>query len=153
MNTDLSFRIDPVSTMILRTLLMVLLPCLLTACLRPAGVRDTDPRRSTGTPNTQTAPPASGLDSQRAGTGLRRQAAELTDAGDFQRASRLLQRALRVDSGDPATYYEFARLRLVEGNPTQARQLIEKGLSLRPDRALRLLFDQLKQQAVDSIDA
>jgi len=94
-------------------------------------------------PEPQTVEPASGLDTKRPATALRLKAATLIDAGDIEPASRLLERALRVDARDPATYYEFARLRYVQGELKRAQQLSEKGKSLRPDSSLRKKFNQL----------
>jgi len=87
---------------------------------------------------------ASGLDTKRPATALRIKAAKLIDTGEIEPASRLLERALRVDARDPATYYEFARLRYVQGELKRAQQLSEKGKSLRPDSSLRKKFNQLE---------
>ena len=87
-----------------------------------------------------------GLETVRVGTSLRREAAELTDAGEYSQASRLLHRAMRADPSDPATFYEFARLRWAEKNIEQAKVHIAKAMSLRPDDTLRKKLDELDTQ-------
>jgi len=131
-----------ISANALKAVIISLLSASLTGCPATPGSRQ-DP------PQIRTAPailPDSGLETSRAGTSLRLQASGYTDADEFDRASRLLERALRIDSRDPATYYEFARLRLLQGNHGQARELIEKGLSLRPNAALEIRFHALQQK-------
>lgn len=88
---------------------------------------------------------------QRPGTSLRIKAAAWTDEGKYEQAGRLLERALRVDARDPATYYEFARLRLLQGQHQQARQLNEKGLSLQPGTALKRKLKTLATR-IDEVD-
>lgn len=47
------------------------------------------------------------------------------------------ERALRIAPSDPAAYCQLAELRLARGERAQAEQLARKGLSHRPDPALR----------------
>lgn len=125
----------------LATSLLASLVCIgISGCQRAATVRDGPNPQPVIKESTATT----GLETIRAGTTLRRQATRETDAGEYQRASRLLERALRVDSRDPATYYELARLRCLEAANDRAQQMIEKGLTLKPDASLRSKFGQLR---------
>lgn len=133
-------RIKIVST---HSILALILCAGLIGCQSTASIRD-NPTQSK--PDVEVSPATSGLDTARAGTSLRKRAKIETDTGQYQRASRLLERALRVDSRDPATFYEFARLRCLEASPERAAQLIEKGLTLKPDGPLRSLFTALKAE-------
>jgi Tfp pilus assembly protein PilF len=56
-------------------------------------------------------------------------------AGDFARASASLERALRIESGEPEVWLEMGRLRFDEGNYAQAEQMGRKALSLAPERS------------------
>lgn len=149
-------RVSPVDDMLCKTMqvaarqslnkliiiLVVSFVCAsLTSCQRNATIRE----NSGSVPSSNKPTSASGQDTIRAGTSLRKRAAREIDAGHYQLASRLLERALRIDSRDPATYYQFARLRCHEGSPDLALQLIEKGKTLTPDRPLLTMFDQLKE--------
>lgn len=49
-------------------------------------------------------------------------------AGDLGRAEALLQRAQRVDPGNPAVYLELAELYSQRGQPASARAAAERGL-------------------------
>lgn len=57
--------------------------------------------------------------------------------GKPEAAIAAAERALRIAPSDPAAYCQLAELRLTRGERAQAEQLARKGLSHRPDPALR----------------
>ncbi len=85
---------------------------------------------------------------------LRNDAEAALNKGDLTGATRLLERALRVDARDADTYLIFARLRNTQGDRGAALQLIDKGLSLRPSnttaKALRKLKQSIEAAAISS---
>lgn len=83
---------------------------------------------------------------------LRKQAVAAMDNEDYAQAIRLLERALRAAPRSAANYYQFARIRLKQSQPTNAIQLIDKGLSLRPEPELLRQMTTLKQEATALAD-
>jgi Flp pilus assembly protein TadD len=63
---------------------------------------------------------------------LLEQGREQRYAGEYARASASLERALRIESGEPKVWLEMGRLRYDEGNFAQAEQMGRKALSLAP---------------------
>lgn len=66
---------------------------------------------------------------------LLEQGREQRDVGEFSRASASLERALRIESGEPQVWLEMGWLRYDEGNYAQAEQMGRKALSLAPARS------------------
>jgi len=60
------------------------------------------------------------------------QGREQRRAGEYAQASASLERALRIESGEPEVWLEMGRLRFDEGNFAQAEQMGRKALSLAP---------------------
>jgi uncharacterized protein HemY len=59
-----------------------------------------------------------------------------------------LERALRIESGEPKVWLEMGRLRFDEGNFSQAEQMGRKALSLAPaGSAVGVLAEQLIDDA------
>lgn len=77
---------------------------------------------------------------------LRNQAVEAIDSGEYSQAKRLLERALRVDSRDPDTWYEYARLNQLQQNVARARQMINKALGLKPSSSTEKKLRELETQ-------
>ena len=67
-----------------------------------------------------------------AGQALLEQGRAQRRAGNFAQASASLERALRIEPGQPVVWLELGRLRFDEGNPAQAEQMGRKALSLAP---------------------
>ena len=67
--------------------------------------------------------------------------------GDLNAAIASAERALRIAPADAAVYYELALLRLANGERAIAGQLARKGLSCRPDEALRQRLEDLIARA------
>jgi len=84
---------------------------------------------------------------------LREQANSALENKDLRQAVRLLERALRIDSRDPATYYVFAKLRNQQDRSPAALQLIDKGLSLRPGAALKAKLLALRDSISPPLDS
>jgi len=63
---------------------------------------------------------------------LLEQGREQRYAGEYARASASLERALRIESGEPKVWLEMGWLRYDEGNFAQAEQMGRKVLSLVP---------------------
>ena len=63
---------------------------------------------------------------------LLEQGRQQRDAGEYSRASASLERALRIESGEPQVWLEMGWLRFDEGNFAQAEQMGRKVLSLVP---------------------
>lgn len=80
---------------------------------------------------------------------LRNQAIKAIESDDYAQAKRLLDRALRVDSRDPETWYEYARLSQLQKNGPQARQMINKALRLNPEPSVKQKLREL-ELALDS---
>ena len=70
------------------------------------------------------------------------------DAGLLEEASGWLSRAMRINPVEPAIYYHMAEVRIKQGDPDQARQLLGRALSLGPDQQmthkLEVLLSSLK---------
>ena len=77
---------------------------------------------------------------------LLEQGREQRRAGEFEKASASLERALRIESGEPEVWLEMGWLRFDEGNYAQAEQMGRKALSLSPARS------SVGEQAVLLID-
>jgi len=67
-----------------------------------------------------------------AGESLLIAGSEQRRAGELGQASMTLERALRIEPGQPALWLELARVRLDEGNFAQAEQLARKAEALAP---------------------
>ena len=67
--------------------------------------------------------------------------------GDLDAAVAAAERALRIQPGDPAVYYELALLRLAQGQRELAGQLARKGLAQQPEPDLRQKLEELLAQA------
>lgn len=65
---------------------------------------------------------------------------------DAPTANLLLERALRIDPSDPATYLQLARLRLADQEYSQAGALAKKGLSLNPAESVEKPLEQILLQ-------
>lgn len=74
---------------------------------------------------------------------MRQLASAEGEKGDYKRAIALLERALRISPRDPETYYELARNHLLMDEASQALQLAQRGLSLKPVPELRRRLEQL----------
>lgn len=77
---------------------------------------------------------------------LGREAAQVEQAGDLERAGMLLERALRIDGRDPAVLQQMAELQLARGRLDQAASYAQKSFELGPQvgeicqRSLRTLI-------------
>ena len=85
--------------------------------------------RDEETPTPATVPPS------KADPGQRRASSELVvrartarQAGDFDRAEALLQRAQRLEAGNPEVYLELAELYSEQGHTSSAQAAAERGL-------------------------
>ena len=108
----------------------------------PARLReDANQRRlqSTTERNTSTSSPAV--------MALRDRADKALLEGDSATANLLLERALRIDPSDPSTYLHLARLRLADGENSQAGALAQKGLSLNPPESVEMPLKEILLQA------
>lgn len=96
--------------------------------------------------------PARGETLSAAGSALLVQSRNERRAGDYAQASATLERALRIEPTSPAVWLELARLRLLEGNYTQAEQLARKAHSLAgpgstlAEESRAVLADALRRQ-------
>lgn len=84
---------------------------------------------------------------QNASDSLRTQAEAASAEGLYDKAERLLVRALRIAPRDAATYYQLALVKLQQDEPGRALQLAKKGLSLGPDAPLEMRLRQVEAQA------
>lgn len=72
--------------------------------------------------------------------------------GNYGQAAATLERAIRIDPGEPAVWLELARVRYAERNWAQAEQLARKARSLAGsgsplrDDAIRVIADALREQ-------
>lgn len=95
-------------------------------------------------PRPQTMNPAS--------ASLLQQAAEQRRGGNVAQAAATLERAVRIDPGEPAVWLALAQVRYAEGNWQQAEQLARRARSLAADQsaidaeARSLLADALDRQ-------
>ena len=77
---------------------------------------------------------------------LGREAAQVEQAGDLERAEMLLERALRIDGRDPAILQQMAELQLARGRLDQAASYAQRSFELGPQvgeicqRSLRTLI-------------
>ena len=79
---------------------------------------------------------------------LLEQGREQRYAGEYARASASLERALRIESGEPMVWLEMGWLRYDEGNFAQAEQMGRKALSLaNAGSAVGVLAEQLIDDA------
>ena len=67
--------------------------------------------------------------------------------GDLDAAVASAERALRIQPGDPAVYYELALLRLAQGQRELAGQLARKGLAQQPEPDLRSRLEEVLARA------
>lgn len=58
------------------------------------------------------------------------------EAGLLEDAVGWLSRAMRINPVEPAIYYHMAEIRIEQGDPDQARQLLGRALSLGPDQQM-----------------
>lgn len=84
---------------------------------------------------------------------MRQLASAEGDKGNYKRALVLLERALRISPRDPDTYYALAHNYLQLGNPAQALQLAQRGLSHKPDAEQRLRLEQLIERCQQKLSA
>jgi tetratricopeptide (TPR) repeat protein len=86
--------------------------------------------------------PASGAVDQ-----LLQEADSALKSRDFQRASALIERAVRVAPADARTYFSLAQLRVLEQQPAQAVPLLQKARALAGDnRELLLSIDGFERR-------
>lgn len=78
---------------------------------------------------------------------LREQADKALLKEDTATANLLLERALRIDPSDPATYLQLARLRLINQEYAQAGALARRGLSLSPPESVEMPLKEILLQA------
>ena len=78
---------------------------------------------------------------------LRDDAHFASEEGLYEKAERLLDRAIRIAPRDAENYYELAKLRLLQQQPSQAAQLARRGLSLHPSDDLYEKLKSLEAQA------
>ena len=101
--------------------------------------RTTSPDGSGATPGVDQPPAESGTafggSISPAVQALLEQSQEQRDAGEYSRASASLERALRIESGEPMVWLEMGWLRYDEGNYAQAEQMGRKALSLAPAKS------------------
>lgn len=73
-------------------------------------------------------------------------------SGNYGQAAATLERAIRIDPGEPAVWLELARVRYAESNFPQAEQLARKARSLAPGgspldaAAVGVIADALRKQ-------
>ena len=80
--------------------------------------------------------------------GLMESARNDAAAGRLPRASATLERALRIEPGNPRLWHELARVRLQQGDPAQAQNLAARSNSYAGnDSALRAENQRLIEQA------
>lgn len=77
-----------------------------------------------------TAPPARTYTLSPASQALVSQARTQAATGDYTLASSTIERALRIEPDNPLLWTELSRVRLAEGNYTQAESLGRKAVSL-----------------------
>lgn len=125
---------------------LTLLLLTLSACVstKPDASRPQKPVRVISVPDTTEVEAASTARRSSASTDLTDRAAKAIDDKNYQQASRLLDRALRIDARDPETWYEYARLNFLNDDSTRARQMIDKSLSLNPGPELKQKIEVLK---------
>lgn len=82
---------------------------------------------------------------------LRAQAKLASRTGDYDKAERLLNRALRIAPREPLSYYELAELKLKQHQPGSALQMARKGLSLQPVGRIAKKLQDTEQRARDSM--
>ncbi len=71
-------------------------------------------------------------------------AARARAGGDAARAAAALERALRIDGRNPSIYLALARVRLDQGQPSQAESLARRAMALAPrDGAVAEEADQI----------
>lgn len=124
--------LNKAATRIARTILVIVLANL-SACASTGTDRNSGtPAIQVPEPPKQSPPETPGTQSKQitADEELRTRAVSAIDAKEFDQASRLLERALRINSRSAANYYQFARLRDAQGLYAEALQFTEKGLTL-----------------------
>ncbi len=84
---------------------------------------------------------------------LRERAAEAAALGDYQTASSLLERALRIEPRNASNYYALAEIRMQQARPGEAIEITQKALSLPADAALRESLKALQVKATRSMNA
>jgi len=100
---------------------VLLLVLLVTACAGP-----------------QTSGEAPSVTTGRAATSLLARADSHVQAGEWEQAAALLERALRIEPRNAWLWYHLATVRLQQGRPAQAESLAKRSSSLAPDdRKLR----------------
>jgi len=114
-----------------RILLILVLAAGLSACAGLPGVPATPESRDV--PSTPDAGDGAAASPTAA---LLEQGRQQSAAGDYGRAAASVERALRIEPGNPYLWLELARIHRAAGNPAQAEANARKALSLAgPDRA------------------
>ncbi len=122
----------------LRRLTIVLLGSLLAACAgftapgdREVAVGDVAPPERAPDPAPR-RPAEDGAAAAPVGAAawLLEDARGLAAAGDWERAAAQVERALRIDRGNPWLYLELARIRMAQGNLAQGELLLERARTL-----------------------
>ncbi len=110
-------------------IVLITLFALLTACAA-APERSREVYQGDASAPTSAAVPPETVEpgQRRASDDLLSQAQGARLAGDLDRADALLQRAQRLDPGNPAVYLELAELYIERGQPASARAAAERGL-------------------------
>ncbi|MFK8018349.1 MAG: tetratricopeptide repeat protein [Pseudomonadales bacterium] len=114
---------------------------------------NTNERVAIATPSTvNTRQSSDRLRNERSATDdLRAQAQLASRTGDYDKAERLLNRALRIAPREPLSYYELAELKLKQHQPGSALQMARKGLSLQPVGRIAKKLRDTEQRARDSM--
>lgn len=127
----------------IRTLLFVLLGLVLTACA-PGPVRQGPPPQgeATSAPDESVDAPAS------ATAALLDQSRRQSASGQYPQAAASVERALRIEPGNPWLWLELAQIHLASGNIRQAEANARKALSLSgtdrtAEQRARRLLDRL----------
>jgi tetratricopeptide (TPR) repeat protein len=128
---------------------------------QPASVPPRPPAPAPGPGETPYTPPARTFHLGAATSALVGQAHKQANGGDYDQASATLERALRIEPGNPLVWIELGRMRLGEKDAGQADALGRKALSLATGdpnaqaASWRLIADSLRargrnQEAVDA---
>lgn len=80
---------------------------------------------------------------------LLKEATAAQKEGNSNRSNLLLERALRIDPADAATYHALAGLRLATSNDSQAIAFARRGLTLNPAPELREQLQEIIREATD----
>ena len=124
--------------------LLLFLAVTVSACSPLSVKQDTEDYR-----DLPSAPDDSGNASPSATTGLLEKSRTQAAAGQYPLAAASIERALRIEPGNPYLWLELAQIHLAEGNVRQAETHARKALSLvGDDEAAR----NMTQQVLDRIE-